>query len=331
MRVLNRVKKLRVPKFSYGRIKVVSARNLVTCASFEKLPLRSNPLRSGVEMIFIAKPLNGESLTQFIPRVRASIEAKVVNKTYANHKLIISYPARIARNDENLSTAASTLKKDGSQLPDMKFMDRPILTGHCLMGYVNEQGQLNHDLTVSLRPDMSKSPLYRSETAPDRRLPSNIGLEQTVVRPVRYSSIEEELQKYATDAFYVHYVHRQRPYYALHCLLKPMAENDCERYQRRVQQFKSTSQQYSLLDHLHPTKGKASGDIVAGENCTQIARLFSQVTSDKLKTLLGDNPTPQLVSNVVKKISFFSDVQDKKKAGVLTGDDDELNKRFKRE
>lgn len=283
-------------------------RNKVTLTQTKLYSLKDDPTASATEMTFAAQPLQSESKCDFRERAKNEVSGFLFNKKFANHELIMSCPTWVARHGEKMKT----------------YLGKPMLTGHCLLAYMNDNGQVDHDYTISLRPDMTKQPLYKARTAPDSRLPEVMQTGLTIVRPATHTTAADEIKNWAEDVFYMRSVYAKHPDYSLRCLLRPLHKGRRSRFFSAVNDVKLSFQRYSLLDHLHPHTGVTMGDIVAAENCTVISELIERVLSVDLKKTLGDNPTPQVVVDSIKNLYF------KEETVAKTEGEDGLNKPYVR-
>jgi hypothetical protein len=287
-------------------------RLLVSHAMQEKLPLKTNSTLFGIDIKFQATPKHGEDRNQFKARVETAVSKAIFNSKHANHELIMCYPTRIAREDEKLKYAPTDI--------DLPSVQKPIMTGHCLMAYVNEQGEACYDHTISLRPDISKPIVYTAMPAPDKRLPKDLLQEKYPVRIAKHTTAHDEVKKWAEDAYYTQYVHRQRETYPLYCLLRPIEKDEKNQYLKTIREVKATCNRYSIFDHYCP-----NGNLTQSQNCTIISKVFERLAAVDLKEQLGDNPTPQLVLHTVKKVYFNSTEQ----TDIISPTDD-LCKKFVR-
>ncbi len=268
-------------------------RLLVSHTMHEKLSLKTHSSLFGADIKFQATPKQGEDRNQFKTRVETAVSKTIFNPAHANHELIMCYPTRIAREDEKLKHAPTDI--------DLPPVEKPIMTGHCLMAYVNEHGEACYEHTISLRPDTSKPVVYTAMPAPDKRLPKNLLQEKYPVRAAKHTTAREEVKKWAEDAYYTQYVHRQRQTYPLYCLLRPIEKNEKTQYLKTIREVKASCDRYSIFDHYCP-----NGNLTQSQNCTIISKVFERLAAVDLKKQLGDNPTPQLVLHTVKKVYFNS-------------------------
>lgn len=270
-------------------------------------------------------PPPGETRQQYCRRVQLQIQGEL-NK-HPNTLLFMSSETRIARPEETLANAAKRHGAATLSSVDLGYVEPRIFTGHCAVAYINEKGELPQERTFSLRPDTRLSPLYKAQTAPDRRLPGFLTSEPTLVRPAIHTTIEQEILFWANQAFYAGYVHPERTTYPLHCFLKPLSDCERENYFKAVKALKASCRRYSLLDHFQEQK------LMASENCTLVARLLEWMspTPVDMKKLLGDNPTPQLVKELMRKQLLQYETMASSMGGVLvTESGDELSKPFMR-
>lgn len=302
-------------------------RNIVTKTNARKLPYKNNPTLSGMEQTFYAAPFPGETRQAFKSRVQTEVSAKLLNQNYANHELIIWYPTRIARENERAVNFFRQKKSTG----DLPCVEKTILTGHCLLTFINETGNADFENTISLRPDMKKPHIYKATVAPDKRLPKAMMEQPTIVRPAMHTTVFDEIGYWAEDAYYANYIHEKRPNYPLHSMLRPIKLNEQDRYFAAIQDLKLMYQRYSLLDHTHPHTGEIFGDVVTSQNCTVIIKLYELLTLENFKSLLGDNPTPQLVMETIKNVYLNTGKNSKNHSGIMEViDGDELSQRYER-
>lgn len=291
------------------------------------------PLRQFHSIVFCEKPMPSETRGEFTSRVHKNITTTLSHSSYASHLLFMSYPTRTARKNETLINASKQFGIKKMVDVNFGFVEKPILSGHCLLAFVDAKRKMTNEYTFSLRPNMQEKSFYTAFTAPDQRLPSCVTKEGIHVRPALHTTVHQEISSWANDAFYTGYVHHERPIYPLHFILKRLDTIEQNRYFAAVKDLKDQCLQYSLLDHFHRYTGETLGDIVPSQNCTILFRLFETLSSFSLdlKKILGDNPTPQLVRKTVSSLYFQckTDEISKDKELVEIGED-ELSKPFKR-
>ena len=294
----------------------------------------SSPLRKYHQITFSEKPLISEKRGDYKARVQQNIATMLSNSGYDNHLLFMSYATRIARKDETLENAAKLFGIKKMTAIDLCFVEKYILPGHCLLAFIGAKGRIEQEHTFSLRPNMKEKSWYKAPTAPDERLPINLTNEGTYVRPSIHTSLHQEIDSWANDAFYAWFVHPERRIYELNFILKPLDLKEQNKYFKAVKNLKYACQWYSLLDHFHKYTGETLGDIVSSQNCTSLFRLFETLNSSSfdLKRKLGDNPTPQLVRKVVNDHYFQYQTKELQKSEEVTieVDDDELCRPFRR-
>lgn len=267
---------------------------------FTESKMKANAAMTAKEVTVTATPLAGESRDHFKTRVKAEVAKVVFKKENAHQELVMSYPTRLAKAHEKVANA--------SNKADLPFVDKPVIAGHCMSTYMDENGQPSNDHTVSLRPDVSKAVIYTAKTAPDDRLPSEVLNQKVYVWPAKHTTVLEEIKRWAEEAYYTNYVHSGRSPYPLQMFFRPVTAVDRARYFNAVNDVKLSFQRYSLLDHFHPYTGILEGQLVAGQNCTIIADVLEKMASVNMKELVGDNPTPQVVFDTIKK--YYAKVVD---------------------
>jgi hypothetical protein len=250
-------------------------------------------------------PAAGETKTEACSRVQGEVLSELGQ--YKNCLVFMSSATRVAKPHESLANAA---KRHGSATLSqvgIGFTERNIFPGHCAMALIDAKGDAPQEQTFSLRPDPNRSPYYKALTAPDPRLPAYLTAAPTLVRPAIHTSLELEIDLWAKDAFYAYYVHhknekrnenKEEPEtYDLHCFIKQLNHFELERYLHGVKAMKASCKRYSLLDHYQQQK------IVRSENCTMVSKLVEWMapTHSEFKKFLGDNPTPQLVAEVMRR------------------------------
>jgi hypothetical protein len=247
---------------------------------------------SAKEVVVTAVPKASESRVDFKRRVEREVTEVVFNKENANHEVMLSYPTRVSEEHEKVVHA--------EKHTDLPMVDKPILAGHCMLAYLNEEGKASKEQTLSLRPDLSKASLYKADAAPDDRLPDSVVKHPVTVWNAKHTTAKEEIMHWADDAFYTRYVHKDRPAYPLRLFFRPISYKDQGRYFTVVNNVRTFRQRYSLLDHLHPYTGLLEGQVVTGENCTVILDVAEKMGFSNIKNLVGDNPTPQVVYDAIK-------------------------------
>ena len=303
------------------RAKIDSARRLSSAHSFFLASKTSSAKRlvrqlstSSSVLIVAEKPLPLETRDCFVARMQRQIREEFNKPVYKDHLLFMSYFTRLAREHETLEKASQLLGAKKIEALNLGYSDHTLLPGHCLLTVIDSQRKMALENTFSLRPDLKKKPFYKAPTAPDQRLPIGIIQKETPVWPALHTSFEHEIDVWAKAAFYAAYVHSQRPVYPLHFLLKPLDIVEKERYFAELKNLKLTCGRYSLLDHYHPHTGETLGDIVSNQNCTTLFRLFEQMSNPEtnLNKLVGNNPTPQLITKVLRECFFNLNIKEDK-------------------
>ena len=79
-----------------------------------------------------------------------------------------------------------------------------------------------------------------------------------------------------------------------------------------LKDIKSVCGRYSFLDHFHPHTGATLGDIVSNQNCTSLIRVFEKLSNPTTNFIkaVGDNPTPQLITKVLRENYFKLKLKD---------------------